>query len=133
ISDSVRVRPERYTIIPVPNPFVVPGGRFREIYYWDSFFIIKGLLASHMYVTVRGMIENMQYLIEEFGFVPNGNRIYYLNRSQPPLLTWCVHAYYMATNDLEFVTKLLPTLRKEVGVKTFELDILYPHLNATPI
>ncbi|KAL6739929.1 hypothetical protein Aduo_013326 [Ancylostoma duodenale] len=115
ISDNVRVRPERYSIIPVPNPFVVPGGRFREIYYWDSFFIIKGLLASRMYVTVRGMIENMQYLIEEFGFVPNGNRIYYLNRSQPPLLTWCVHAYYMATNDLVFVEKLLPTLRKEMA------------------
>lgn len=49
-----------------------------------------------------------------FGFVPNGNRIYYLNRSQPPLLTWCVHAYYMATNDVAFVEKLLPTLRKEV-------------------
>ncbi|EYC31283.1 hypothetical protein Y032_0004g2073 [Ancylostoma ceylanicum] len=115
ISDNVRVRPERYSIIPVPNPFVVPGGRFREIYYWDSFFIIKGLLASRMYATVRGMIENMQYLIEEFGFVPNGNRIYYLNRSQPPLLTWCVHAYYMATNDLVFVEKLLPTLRKEMA------------------
>ncbi|ETN68426.1 alpha,alpha-trehalase [Necator americanus] len=151
ISDSVRIRPERYSIIPVPNPFVVPGGRFREIYYWDSFFIIKGLLASRMYATVRGMIENMQYLIEEyvsipfflhcsvqswlsamrelvpncsdsdqntalrFGFVPNGNRIYYLNRSQPPVLTWCVHAYYMATNDLDFVEKLLPTLRKEMA------------------
>ncbi|KAE9421080.1 hypothetical protein Angca_008760 [Angiostrongylus cantonensis] len=125
ISDSVQMKPERYSIIPVPNPFVVPGGRFREIYYWDSFFIIKGLLASGMYITVRGMIENMQYLVENrtcvhhfffrFGFVPNGNRIYYLNRSQPPVLTWCVHAYYMATNDLAFVEKLLPTLRKEMA------------------
>ncbi|WKY04858.1 hypothetical protein Q1695_005677 [Nippostrongylus brasiliensis] len=115
ISENVRVKPERYSIIPVPNPFIVPGGRFREIYYWDSFFIIKGLLASNMYVTVRGMIENMQHLIEQFGFVPNGNRIYYLNRSQPPVLTWCVHAYYMATNDITFVEKLLPTLRKEMA------------------
>lgn len=115
IADKVRLHPERYSIIGVPNPFIVPGGRFREMYYWDSFFTIKGLLASKMYGTVRGMIENMQYLIEEFGFIPNGNRIYYLNRSQPPLLTWMLHAYYKATKDMEFVASLLPTLRKELA------------------
>ncbi|KAK5972421.1 Trehalase [Trichostrongylus colubriformis] len=68
-----------------------------------------------MYTTVRGMIENMQYLIEKYGFVPNGNRIYYLNRSQPPLLTWCVHAYFMATNDIAFLEKVMPTLQKEMA------------------
>ncbi|PIO63778.1 putative alpha,alpha-trehalase, partial [Teladorsagia circumcincta] len=88
---------------------------FREIYYWDSFFIIKGLIASGMYRTVRGMIENMQHLIEKYGFVPNGNRIYYLNRSQPPLLTWCVHAYFSATNDVAFLERLMPTLQKEIA------------------
>ncbi|VDO23612.1 unnamed protein product [Haemonchus placei] len=114
ISENVKVRPERYSIISVPNPFVIPGGRFREIYYWDSFFIIKGLMVSGMYKTVRGMIENMQHLIEEYGFVPNGNRIYYLNRSQPPMLTWCVHEYFTATNDVAFLEQLMPTLEKEL-------------------
>jgi alpha,alpha-trehalase len=56
--------PNRYSLIAVPRPFVVPGGRFREMYYWDSFFSIKGLLASGMFETVRGMIENMGQLIE---------------------------------------------------------------------
>nr|CDJ94140.1 Glycoside hydrolase domain containing protein [Haemonchus contortus] len=87
---------------------------FREIYYWDSFFIIKGLMVSGMYKTVRGMIENMQHLIEEYGFVPNGNRIYYLNRSQPPMLTWCVHEYFTATDDVAFLEQLMPTLEKEL-------------------
>lgn len=56
--------PEKFSLIPLPKPFVVPGGRFREMYYWDSFFTIKGLLASGMHNTVRGMIENMGSLIE---------------------------------------------------------------------
>ncbi|CAL2040157.1 unnamed protein product [Caenorhabditis brenneri] len=115
ISKKVRVNPEKYSIIPVPNPFVVPGGRFREMYYWDSFFTIKGLIASGMLNTVRGMIDNMIYLVETYGFIPNGTRIYYLNRSQPPLLTWCVKAYYEATGDKEFLRESLPTLRKELA------------------
>ncbi|EJD73652.1 trehalase, variant [Loa loa] len=103
VSDRVIAYPEKSSLIPIPKPFVVPGGRFREMYYWDSFFTIKGLLASGMHNTVRGMIENMGSLIERFGYVPNGNRVYYLNRSQPPLLTWCLSAYYEATDDKEFV------------------------------
>ncbi|VDK74142.1 unnamed protein product [Onchocerca ochengi] len=103
VSDRVIADPEKFSLIPLPKPFVVPGGRFREMYYWDSFFTIKGLLASGMHDTVRGMIENMGSLIERFGYVPNGNRVYYLNRSQPPLLTWCLSAYYEATGDKEFV------------------------------
>ncbi|CAD6196174.1 unnamed protein product [Caenorhabditis auriculariae] len=115
IAEKVLVNPERYSIIPVPNPFIVPGGRFREMYYWDSFFTIKGLIASGMLQTVRGMIDNMQFLVETFGFIPNGNRVYYLNRSQPPLLTWCAHAYFEATKDVSFVENILPTLRKELA------------------
>ncbi|KAM3724224.1 Trehalase [Dirofilaria immitis] len=103
VSDRVIANPAKFSLIPLPKPFVVPGGRFREMYYWDSFFTIKGLLASGMYDTVRGMIENMGSLIERFGYVPNGNRVYYLNRSQPPLLTWCLSAYYEATGDKKFV------------------------------
>lgn len=114
VSEKVLSDPNRYSLIPLPKPFVVPGGRFREMYYWDSFFTIKGLLASGMFATVRGMIENMGHLIDMYGFVPNGNRVYYLNRSQPPLLTWCVHAYYLATQDVEFVRSAMSWLEKEM-------------------
>ncbi|GMT31899.1 hypothetical protein PFISCL1PPCAC_23196 [Pristionchus fissidentatus] len=114
IKEEVLDRTNRCTLIPLPYPFVVPGGRFRELYYWDSFFTIKGLLASKMYSTARGMILNMKSLIDRFGFIPNGNRVYYLNRSQPPLLTWCVHSYFQSTGDAEFARELLPTLLKEL-------------------
>eukprot|EP00754_Rhynchopus_humris_P046314 Rhum_TRINITY_DN5836_c0_g1::Rhum_TRINITY_DN5836_c0_g1_i1::g.18576::m.18576/K01194/TREH, treA, treF; alpha,alpha-trehalase len=66
-------------------PFVVPGGRFREFYYWDTYWIVEGLLVSGMIDTVEGIVLNMAILIETFGFVPNGARIYYANRSQPPV------------------------------------------------
>nr|AHM26076.2 trehalase [Anisakis simplex] len=114
VSDRVLADPNRYSLIALPKPFVVPGGRFREMYYWDSFFTIKGLLASGMHETVRGMIENMGHLIDKFGYVPNGNRVYYLNRSQPPLLTWCLAAYYEATGDKEFLL---------TGARWFEREI----------
>jgi alpha,alpha-trehalase len=114
VADKVHQNPENYSLIALPNAFIVPGGRFRELYYWDSFFTIRGLLTSKMFGTVRGMIENMAYLVETYGFIPNGNRVYYLNRSQPPLLTWCVEAYYAATQDLEFVRKVMPALENEM-------------------
>lgn len=106
--------PQRFSLIALPKPFVVPGGRFREMYYWDSFFTIKGLLASGMYQTVRGMIENMGHLVDQFGYIPNGNRVYYLNRSQPPLLTWCLAAYYDVTGDKEFVLAGMKWIKKEL-------------------
>lgn len=114
VSEKVRANPENFSLIDLPHAFIVPGGRFRELYYWDSFFTIRGLLTSKMFGTVRGMIENMAHLVHTYGFIPNGNRIYYLNRSQPPLLTWCVEAYYNATQDLEFVRNIMPALEKEM-------------------
>ncbi|CAI2351950.1 unnamed protein product [Caenorhabditis sp. 36 PRJEB53466] len=130
ISQKVRVNPEKYSIIAVPHPFVVPGGRFREMYYWDSFFTIKGLLASGMLTTVKGMIDNMVFLVETYGFIPNGTRIYYLNRSQPPLLTWCVKAYYEATKDKEFLRTTLPTLRKELSFFQKHKSVRVPEWNS---
>ena len=86
-TEDVHRNPQRYTLFPQKNPFLVPGGRFREFYYWDSFWIIKGLLLCGMAITARGMIENMIDMLDRFGFIPNGSRSYYLNRSQPPLLS----------------------------------------------
>ena len=80
--------PDRHTawssLIPLPFPYVVPGGRFREIYYWDSYFTMLGLIESGRLDLVKAMLDNFAYLVETAGHVPNGNRTYYLSRSQPP-------------------------------------------------
>ena len=72
------------SLIVLPQDYVVPGGRFREVYYWDSYFTLLGLAAAGQDSLVRSMVTNFAYLIDEIGFVPNGNRTYYLTRSQPP-------------------------------------------------
>lgn len=75
--------PRWSSLIPLPNAYVVPGGRFREIYYWDSYFTMLGFGPGQASLR-RGMVDNFAYLIRTFGHVPNGNRTYYLSRSQPP-------------------------------------------------
>jgi len=75
------------SLIPLPEPYIVPGGRFREIYYWDSYFTIVGLAASERWDMVSSMTNNFAHLIDEVGFIPNGNRSYYLSRSQPPFFS----------------------------------------------
>lgn len=83
--------------------FVIPGGRFRELYYWDTYWIVSGLLLCDMTTTARGVIENLIYLLRTYNIIPNGSRKYYLQRSQPPLLIPMVEQYYQHTKDLEFV------------------------------
>lgn len=78
------------TYISLPNEFIVPGGRFQEIYYWDSYFSMLGLIVSKKYDLVEGMIDNFAYLIHTYGFIPNGNRTYFLSRSQPPFFSMMV-------------------------------------------
>jgi alpha,alpha-trehalase len=68
----------------VPEPYVVPGGRFRELYYWDSYFTMLGLARSGRQDLVEHMVRDFAYLIDTYGHVPNGTRSYYLSRSQPP-------------------------------------------------
>ncbi|KAL3125640.1 hypothetical protein niasHT_010220 [Heterodera trifolii] len=104
----------RHSLLYVPNPFVVPGGRFREFYYWDTYWIIRGLLASGMKKSVKNICQNIASMIERFGFMPNGGRIYYSKRSQPPFFTSMVYDYYEATQDKEFLKKMLPTIEKEL-------------------
>lgn len=113
VKDDVRQHQELYSLLYVPHPFIIPGGRFREFYYWDSFWILKGLLFSEMYDTAKGVIRNLAYMVDNHGFVPNGGRVYYLIRSQPPLLTPMLYEYYLATGDLDFVLEILPLLEKE--------------------
>lgn len=102
-----------YSIIPVPHPVVVPGGRFREFYYWDSYWIVRGLLLSEMYDTVKGMLNNFVSIVDRYGLIPNGGRNYYTMRSQPPLFIAMVDSYLEFTNDTEFLGKNIKYLEKE--------------------
>lgn len=74
--------------LPLPFAYVVPGGRFRELYYWDSYFLMLGLAASGEHRLLHAMTDNFAWLIDSYGHVPNGTRTYYLSRSQPPLFAW---------------------------------------------
>jgi alpha,alpha-trehalase len=80
----------------LPNKYVVPGGRFNEMYGWDSYFIIRGLVRDNRIDLARGMVENFFFEIEHYGAVLNANRTYYLTRSQPPFLTSMILAVYEA-------------------------------------
>ncbi len=75
---------EGSSLIALPYPYIVPGGRFQEIYYWDSYFTMLGLAKSDKWNVIENMIENFAFLINQNGFIPNGNRTYFLSRSQPP-------------------------------------------------
>ncbi|MDR3773081.1 MAG: trehalase family glycosidase [Terracidiphilus sp.] len=91
------VRPEELHtpgLLYLPNPYVVPGGRFNEMYGWDSYFILLGLEADHKEALAKGIVDNFLFEIEHYGAVLNANRTYYLTRSQPPFLTSMIRAVY---------------------------------------
>ncbi|XP_069470509.1 trehalase [Ambystoma mexicanum] len=113
IKEEVRIRPELHSQIYVPHPVVVPGGRFREFYYWDSYWVINGLLLSEMPTTAKGMIQNFLYMVDRYGLIPNGGRVYYLRRSQPPFLTSMMESYMTNQNDTEFLRSNIHLLEKE--------------------
>eukprot|EP00198_Chlamydomonas_reinhardtii_P003789 XP_001693125.1 trehalase-like protein [Chlamydomonas reinhardtii] len=97
VSSDVLANPDRHTLLPLPQPFIVPGDRFRECYNWDSYWVILGLLASGLLPAARQLLTNLLGLVDVWGFVPNGARAYYTNRSQPPLLSAMVAAVAAAT------------------------------------
>lgn len=81
--------PEKATgsLLALPFPYVVPGGRFREIYYWDSYFTMLGLRVSGRWELIHNMVDNFSHLIQTIGYIPNGNRSYFIGRSQPPFFS----------------------------------------------
>lgn len=103
------------SFVPVNRTFVVAGGRFREPYYWDSYWIVEGLLRTGgSFVNISlNTIENFLDLVDLYGFVPNGARVYYLNRSQPPLLSQMIRVYIEHTNDTSILKRAVPLLIKE--------------------
>ncbi len=100
------------TLIPLPHLYLVPGGRFREIYYWDSYFTMLGLQVSGRTDLIEQMVGNFAHLIDQFGFIPNGNRTYYLGRSQPPFFAMMV-SVLMESKSISVLQQYLPQLEKE--------------------
>ncbi|MBK6902391.1 MAG: alpha,alpha-trehalase TreF [Saprospirales bacterium] len=111
------------TLIPLPYPYVVPGGRFGEIYYWDSYFTMLGLQAAGETELIQHMVDNFAYLIDTVGFIPNGNRTYFLGRSQPPFFSLMV-GLLAEEKGADVWQKYLPHLAKEYAFWMEGLDRL---------
>ena len=104
--------PANSSLLPLPKPYVVPGGRFREGYYWDTYFTMLGLQESGREDLVDDMLDDFAYEIDRFGHIPNGNRTYYLSRSQQPFFGLMVQLAAKAEGERVY-QKYLPALKKE--------------------
>lgn len=111
--ESTNQQSDYSALVPLPYPFIIPGGRFREVYYWDSYFTMHGLLDGTRIEIAENMINNFRYLIDKFGFIPNGNRIYYLSRSQPPFFAAIIDLVSKYKNDERWGLTYLEAIRKE--------------------
>lgn len=114
--ETVRYTPQdEGMLIGLPYTYTVPcaDGMFNEIYYWDTYFTNKGLLAAGEVQLAKDNCRNMLYLVGKFGYMPNGNLTIYLGRSQPPYLAMMVWDVYAATADRAFLTAAYPVLQKE--------------------
>ncbi|MDN7946269.1 alpha,alpha-trehalase TreA [Burkholderia multivorans] len=112
LTRTTTTAPPYSSLIPMPKPYVVPGGRFREGYYWDTYFTMLGLQVSGREDLVDDMLDNFAHLIDTVGHIPNGNRTYYASRSQPPFFAYMVTLAARAEGDKVY-QKYLPALRKE--------------------
>ena len=112
LTRSTPTAPANSSLIPLPKPYVVPGGRFREAYYWDTYFTMLGLQESGHEDLVDDMLDNFASEIDRFGHIPNGNRTYYLSRSQPPFFAQMVSLAAKVEGDRVY-QKYLPALKKE--------------------
>jgi len=98
--------------LPLPERYIVPGGRFNEIYYWDSYFTMLGLEESGRHDLTMDMIANFAWLIDQYGHIPNGNRSYYLSRSQPPFFAAMIELAAVKEGE-DVYKKFLPHLKRE--------------------
>ena len=104
--------PRYSSLLSLPESYVVPGGRFRELYYWDSYFTMLGLAESGRHDLVEHMVRDFAYLIDIYGHVPNGTRSYYLSRSQPPFF-YAMVGLLSAEDPAASYARYLPQLRRE--------------------
>ena len=112
LTRSTTTAPRYSSLLPLPEPYVVPGGRFREMYYWDSYFTMLGLVESGRHDLVEHMVRDFAYLIDTYGHVPNGTRSYYLSRSQPPFF-YAMVGLLSASDPAASYARYLPQLRRE--------------------
>jgi alpha,alpha-trehalase len=117
--------PPYSTLQPLPYPYVVPGGRFREVYYWDSYFTMLGLEDNGQHQLALDLVNDFAFELGEFGKVPNGNRSYYLSRSQPPFFSLMVRLIGSADGDGAELA-YLPQLQQEWDFWTNGADELSP-------
>ena len=108
--DPAQVRDQG--LLYLPRPYVVPGGRFNEMYGWDSYFIQVGLLRDGELELAKDMADNALYEIREYGKILNANRTYYLTRSQPPFLTEMLLGVYGRTRDRKWLEDAVPAIDK---------------------
>ena len=127
----------RYSsLISLPNDFIIPGGRFREMYYWDSYFTMIGLQESHKVKIIQNMISNFAYLIDKYGFIPTGTRTYYLTRSQAPFFSMMLDLLAKEKGS-EVLIKYQPELLKEYafwmnGAEQLKTGQVYRRVVAMP-
>jgi alpha,alpha-trehalase len=104
---------EGSSLLPLAQPYIIPGGRFREIYYWDSYFTMLGLRESGQDDLVRSMTDNFADLIARYGLIPNANRSYCLTRSQPPVFALMVELVAVKEGPSAY-QRYLPALQAEL-------------------
>ncbi len=112
LTRTTRSVPRYSSLLALPEPYVVPGGRFREMYYWDSYFTMLGLMQSGRTDLTRDMVGDFAYLIDTYGHVPNGTRSYYLSRSQPPFF-YAMVGLLNTADPAAADARYLPQLRRE--------------------
>ncbi len=106
------------SLLALPKPYIVPGGRFMEQYYWDSYFTLLGLEASGRHDLSDGMMNNAQHMFAKFGFIPTANRTYYLSRSQPPFFLHMVRLIAHRKGHHRYLLPRLPYLLQEYAYWT---------------
>jgi alpha,alpha-trehalase len=115
--DLLRREPDKdiadSSLLALPHPYIVPGGRFREIYYWDSYFTMLGLKESGRIDLIESMVANFAHLVNTVGHIPNGNRTYFLSRSQPPFFAKMVELLAEAKKDEGLLEQYLPEMLME--------------------
>ena len=107
--------PKEHGVLYLPHPYVVPGGRFNEMYGWDSYFIVRGLLADGETTLAQNMTDNLLYEVVHYGSILNANRTYYLTRSQPPFLTRMVLDVFLQTQELAWLSAAMGVVAGALG------------------
>ena len=108
-----RNRRNRGSLIALPHDYIVPGGRFSEQFYWDTYFVMLGLAADEEWSLIDGMVRNCAYMLRRFGSIPTANRTYFLSRSQPPFFSQMVRLLAQHNGRTRTFAEFLPSMLSE--------------------